>query len=64
MCIEYRKKGPSVIGSLTWHVSEGLGVQILERASEIDTTLNFADMQGNCDAWSLLVPWWTEWAEG
>lgn len=37
---------------IAWHVSEGLGVQFLERASEIDTTLNFADMQGNCDAWS------------
>lgn len=37
---------------IAWHVSEGLGVQFLERASEIDTTLDTTHIKENCDAWS------------
>ena len=36
---------------IAWHVAEGLGVQFLERASEIDRSMNLTKTEENCAAW-------------
>ncbi|KAE8454121.1 hypothetical protein EG329_005045 [Mollisiaceae sp. DMI_Dod_QoI] len=37
---------------IAWHVSAGLGVQFVERASEIDTTMSMGNLKSDCDAWT------------
>jgi FtsP/CotA-like multicopper oxidase with cupredoxin domain len=39
-----------------WHVSQGLGMQFLERKSEIRQLMNLDQMVPNCDAWRSYVP--------
>ncbi len=34
-----------------WHVSQGLGIQFLERRSEIRSMMHLNQLQPNCDAW-------------
>jgi len=36
---------------IAWHISEGLGVQFLERASEIAGRMNLTKVGDNCKAW-------------
>jgi FtsP/CotA-like multicopper oxidase with cupredoxin domain len=37
---------------IAWHISEGLGVQFLERASEINGLMDTTKIKEDCDAWS------------
>ncbi|SPO06606.1 related to Laccase-2 [Cephalotrichum gorgonifer] len=39
-----------------WHVSQGFGMQFLERASEINRLMNLNQMVPNCDAWRAYAP--------
>ncbi|TPX16356.1 uncharacterized protein E0L32_004005 [Thyridium curvatum] len=41
---------------IAWHVSQGLGIQFLERKSEIKSLMHLNQMQPNCDAWRAYVP--------
>jgi hypothetical protein len=36
---------------IAWHVGEGLAVQFLERASEIQSTFSLASLGSECEAW-------------
>jgi FtsP/CotA-like multicopper oxidase with cupredoxin domain len=36
---------------IAWHVAEGLGVQFLERASEIEKNMDLTKTEENCAAW-------------
>jgi Multicopper oxidase len=36
---------------IAWHVAEGLGVQFLERSSEIEQSMNLTKTEENCVAW-------------
>ena len=36
---------------IAWHVAEGLGVQFLERAAEMDRVLDLKRTEENCVAW-------------
>lgn len=39
-----------------WHVSQGFGMQFLERAPEIPTLMHLNQLVPNCDAWREYVP--------
>jgi len=36
---------------IAWHVSEGLGVQFLERTTEIEGSMNLTKTEDNCVVW-------------
>ena len=39
-----------------WHVGEGLGVQFLERESEIASTMSLSTLDAPCKAWDNYAP--------
>jgi len=41
---------------IAWHVSQGLAVNFLERASEIPDVMDLSVINGNCDAWNAYIP--------
>lgn len=41
---------------VAWHVSQGLSVLFLERASEIPKVMDLGQIEGNCDAWREYSP--------
>jgi FtsP/CotA-like multicopper oxidase with cupredoxin domain len=41
---------------IAWHVSQGLGIQFLERRSEIPGLMHLDQMEPNCRAWRAYVP--------
>lgn len=38
-----------------WHASEGFALQIVERYSEIEATVDVQKMKDQCDAWDAWV---------
>ncbi|KAK3369580.1 Cupredoxin [Lasiosphaeria ovina] len=59
LVIAYKTDNPGVwlmhchIG---WHVASGLGIQFLERKSEIPTLMHLDQMEPNCNAWRAYQP--------
>ncbi|KAF4631995.1 hypothetical protein G7Y89_g6136 [Cudoniella acicularis] len=49
---------------IAWHVSQGLAVQFLERASEIPSTFSLDSIPGECDAWDSWRDSAMEYGEG
>jgi FtsP/CotA-like multicopper oxidase with cupredoxin domain len=41
---------------IAWHVSQGLGIQFLERKAEIPGLMHLDQMEPNCNAWREYVP--------
>ena len=41
---------------IAWHVSQGLGIQFLERKSEIAGLMHLDQMEPNCNAWRAYEP--------
>jgi len=41
---------------IAWHVSQGLGIQFLERVQDIAANVKLGDIQNTCAAWNTYYP--------